>query len=171
MNTATASGPDRPNELPSTDRRPWFWSTVLLIILLLGYLGYFGHRFYLVFRNIYQYKESRCEILSCKIIEEVDSELPTYYRLRIGLRIRTDKATYETVDDGSLKCCPNEFTAEVTSNAYRPGTHFPCWYDPHDPTKAVLRRADGVDLAFHLLPFGCLLVVLWAGAKLTGLFD
>jgi hypothetical protein len=41
------------------------------------------------------------------------------------------------------------------------GTHYPCWYDPEDPARILVKRGPGGAYAFALLPAG----MLWIGLR------
>ena len=116
--------------------------------------------------------ETQCTVLSSQVAEVSGSKGSTY---KIDIR-------YQYVADGNLRES-NRYDFRIGSssgaagkqavvNRYPPGARVPCWFDPGDPSEAVLYRGMSLAYLFGLIPLvfvaiGALLLV-WTVRSIRG---
>jgi MFS family permease len=113
-------------------------------------------------RAAYAYVETDCVVLEKKLEESQDDEGGITYRPAIRIRYTVanrdhDIWTYDTVRAyGNIRGW-----SQAILDRFQVGGHYPCWYDPDDPGKAVLTRELSWFLLFALIPL--IFVILGAG--------
>jgi hypothetical protein len=91
-------------------------------------------------------------------------EYTTSYQPLIALRylvadrevIGTDYSTASRLDIGHNETLVRDY------ERFKIGAEVPCWYDPHDPSRVLVRPGFGGAYVFALLPIGLLVAGVWA---------
>jgi len=99
-------------------------------------IGYF-----LSFRPLYLAYQARswttadCEVISSRVVASDDTSRPD-----IRYRYQIDNRPYTSDRYNFMPGSTNDSTVAATVARYTPGTHFQCYVDPRDPTRAVVNR-------------------------------
>ena len=84
------------------------------------------------------FAETTCTVLEGHVGQSSEAESPRY-RPEIEIEYQVDGQTYRpTTYDATGMYSINRESAEQTINRFEVGQHYPCWYDPMDPGRAVL---------------------------------
>ncbi len=125
-----------------------------LVFLLAGAAG----TYFLLVRPVSRllasrsWTETQCIVLSSQVAEVSSSDGSTY---KVDIH-------YQYVADGSLRES-NRYNFQIGSSSgtagkqsivdrYPPGSRVPCWFDPGDPSEAVLYRGMSLAYLFGLIP-------------------
>jgi len=95
------------------------------------------------FRVNYQYVEHTCTVTDRRV-GEIDAPAGRLYRPEIQIRYQIDGQTQSIWTYAN----PNPYVArrgevQATVDTFQVGREYPCWYDPLDPSVAVLTRGAG----------------------------
>ena len=128
----------------------------LMLFLLLLTLPLMGFGLYIFFTTassyiqVNGYAEGRCTILSKKLLADSmrdDSSITgtgftTIYRPNLTFNVQTaDGKSYKTNGyDVTRNYSSDESVEQAILDSYRVGRVYPCWYDPAQPSQAVLNR-------------------------------
>src|SRR5260370_21445360 len=128
----------------------------LMLFLLLLTLPLMGLGLYIFFTTassyiqVNGYAEGRCTILSKKLLADSmrdDSSITgtgytTIYRPNLTFNVQTsDGNSYKTNGyDVTRNYSSDESVEQAILDSYRVGRVYPCWYDPAQPSQAVLNR-------------------------------
>jgi hypothetical protein len=76
-----------------------------------------------------------CEVISSRVVRNDDTARPD-----IRYRYQIDDRRYTSDRYNFMPGSTNDSTVASTVERYAPGTRFPCYVDPADPTQAVINR-------------------------------
>jgi hypothetical protein len=92
---------------------------------------------------------ANCEVLSSRVEASGDTARPD-----IQYRYYVDDRLYISTRYNFIPGSTNDSTVAATVEQYAPGTRFPCYVDPNDPTQAVINRDITSWYYFGLIFFG-----------------
>jgi uncharacterized repeat protein (TIGR01451 family) len=147
---------------------------VLMIVIAVGFLSIFAAMAWHDWRTAYAFPKVSCTVLDTRMrvnVAESRTSLPkgprreytTNYEPLIALRylvadrevIGTGYSTSSRLDIGRSETLIRDM------DQFKIGAEVPCWYDPSDPTRVVVRPGFGGAYMFVLLPLGLLFLGLW----------
>lgn len=131
-------------------QRSWgLWiesGTVFLFIAggLIGIIWIFCHSIYPEWRIIWDFKQTTCEVEAVKLGQKKSGpENAVLFRPEVQIEYRVKQVQYKrwvydfnTLNNGGY--CFSEAEAQNRLQPFAVGKKFYCWYDPEDPSKAVL---------------------------------
>ena len=148
---------------------------VLMIVIAVGFLSIFAAMAWHDWRTISVYSKTTCTVLDTRMYVNTTTsmtslpkgprrESSTSYDPLIALRyevarrevIGTGYGTGSRLDIGRTPTVIRDL------EQFKIGAEVPCWYDPHDPTRVVVRPGFGGAYFFALLPLGLLVGGVWA---------
>lgn len=112
-------------------------------------------------REAASWTETRCEVLSSRIVEEVGPD-STSWSARVSWRYRVGGDRYEILDQSpeAFGIAWDRAGAQAQVARFPAGAKVPCWYDPTDPGRSTLDR--------DAPPWGAWVLPVAAGAGLFG---
>ena len=116
--------------------------------MMLGFTSAFGMEAVRRVREYRNFRETRCTILASSCHIDRGSKGSTSYRIESSFEFGVDGRRQIATDRGESLNAGTREKAELRLAHLAPGTSHPCWYDPTDPTQAVLERRLS-----HLAPF------------------
>jgi ABC-type multidrug transport system fused ATPase/permease subunit len=125
-------------------------------------------------RNFFVYQsfeQGTCTILNGQVVEnsgrDGTSHAPVF---TYTVHTKTGQMVQASGYDGPTQSGFSQDEARQIFNDYAPGRSYTCWYDPADPTHAVLRSygasVGGMILAYALMTLISWLILLFFGAPL-----
>jgi hypothetical protein len=138
----------------NTDRL-WAAFSGLVILSLMGLMGYFGFgRPILSMIAARDWTPTTCEIVRSSVNRSGTRNDPSFkadvaYRYVVGGHSYIGYRDRFTAISTNMRSRVNRRMAHVP-----PGSKIPCWYDPARPTEAVLDRSPSTDLIWIVFPLG-----------------
>jgi hypothetical protein len=148
-----------------------FFSVFLLVgLLALVFITWF--MIVPVWRAATVYVETECTILAKQLHRTKDQRRPgdhrprgDSYRPEFHIRYVVDGKEYKTWTYDAAKISTNIYAHnQAILDQFKVGGTYPCWYDPEDPTQAVLTRDIG-----WLTPIFGLIPLVFIGVGIAGL--
>jgi hypothetical protein len=126
-----------------------------------------------LWRANHVYVESRCVVLDKRIVEGRGNKGGTTYRPEIHISYNVSGRAYQTwTYDAAKVSSSGRAGKQKIIDQFVAGREYPCWYDPDDPSKAVLVRGFSWAYLFILLPLvfvavgaGGIYFTVWGGKK------
>lgn len=145
------------------------------IFLLFGIGGTVGVFLGIVrplWRANHVYVEGRCAVLDKRVVESRGDDSTTY-RPEIHIKYNVGGREFQTwTYDAARVSSSGRAGKQKIIDQYSVGREYPCWYDPDDPSKAVLVRGFSWAYLFILIPLvflavggGGIYYSLWGGKK------
>lgn len=126
--------------------------------LQLVFLGANSTEAYRRIREVRVYKESTCTVLGTRIIEERGGRGGPSYAPEVAFEFPVDGRRQVVRGFGGDSRSGSRPATEARLAPYRIGSAYPCWYDPSDPTQAVLTRGFGRIAPYVIIP-ACMALV------------
>lgn len=113
------------------------------------------------------YPETRCTVVQTAVSEQLSDDGPTY-RPDITITLEVGGKQYHTVTyDAARLYSSSKDDAQAIVERFQAGKQYPCWYNPTDPTQAVLVRGYSGWLYLLLLIPGSFIIIGGGGLLYT----
>lgn len=146
--------------------RPVLPIVVGILLVMLIVVSVFFNKFYTGWRIHHKYQETRCTLLDMQQHSYTDSEGMPQNELDFQFEHSIAGRRYYASGFDGLGTGLNQVAAEATMARYAIGEHYPCWYDPSTPSKAVLAKPPYIVFlifpAVFLLAFLAMVAFLWS---------
>ncbi len=105
------------------------------------------------------FAETTCTVLGKHVGQSTEEESPSF-RPEIEIEYQVDGQTYRpTTYDATGMYAISRESADQAVDHFEVGKHYPCWYDPMDPGRAVLVRGYSGWLYLSLLVPGSFIAI------------
>ena len=139
----------------------------LVLMLAVGFLLIFVDLARRDVRLLNEYREAACEVLDTTAPAQVERTRGggTMASFTPLVAVRFTDGGVERVGAGfdgpsRLRIGGGRDLLDEMQASFRVGANVPCWYDPHDPARIVVKRGPGGAYAFAVLPLGLLVAAL-----------
>lgn len=120
-----------------------------LVLFFLAFTGFGGLFLYLILMSMVvpewrannEYLQTTCEVLATRIGQSEDDDGDANFRPEIQIEYEVRGQRYVTwTYDATMVYTTNRQSSEEIIERFEVGQQYPCWYNPSDPSQAVVAR-------------------------------